>query len=85
MPGSPVCPRSTARPTAGSGATTLEVNLGAHTLLIRECLGDLLRNGEGPIVNIASAEGFGATPQISAYIASKHGAIGLRRGLAVEL
>ncbi len=65
--------------------TTLGVNLEAHTVLIRACLDDLLRDREGRIVNIASTEGLGATPYITAYTASKHGVIGLTRGLAVEL
>jgi 3-oxoacyl-[acyl-carrier protein] reductase len=66
-------------------AATLEVNLRAYTRLIRACLPHLVRNGEGRIVNIASTEGVGATPGISPYTASKHGVIGLTRGLAVEL
>jgi len=66
-------------------AATLEVNLEAHTVLIRACLEDLQRNRDGRIVNIASTEGLGATPYLSAYTASKHGVIGLTRGLAVEL
>lgn len=66
-------------------ARTLEINLTAHTLTIRACLEDLARNGEGRIVNVASTEGLGATPGISAYTASKHGVIGLTKSLAVEL
>ena len=65
--------------------TTLDVNLRGHTRLIRACLPHLMRNGEGRIVNIASTEGVGATAGISPYTASKHGVIGLTRGLAVEL
>jgi len=64
---------------------TLDVNLQAYTRLIRACLPHLMRNGEGRIVNIASTEGLGATAGISPYTASKHGVIGLTRGLAVEL
>ena len=66
-------------------ATTLRVNLQAHTRLIRACLADLQRNREGRIINIASTEGLGATPYLSPYTASKHGVIGLTRSLAVEL
>lgn len=66
-------------------ARTFDVNLSAHTLTIRACLDDLARDGEGRIVNVASTEGLGATPGISAYTASKHGVIGLTRSLAVEL
>lgn len=65
--------------------TTLDVNLRGHTRLIRACLPHLVRNAEGRIVNIASTEGVGATAGISPYTASKHGVIGLTRGLAVEL
>jgi 3-oxoacyl-[acyl-carrier protein] reductase len=64
---------------------TIAVNLTAYTTLIRACLPHLTRNGEGRIVNIASTEGLGATAYISPYTASKHGVIGLTRGLAVEL
>ncbi len=66
-------------------ATTLGVNLEAHSVLIRACLKDLQRNADGRIINIASTEGLGATPYLSAYTASKHGVIGLTKGLAVEL
>jgi 3-oxoacyl-[acyl-carrier protein] reductase len=48
-------------------------------------LDDLLRTGEGRIINIASTEAMGATPGISPYTASKHGVVGLTRALAVEL
>ena len=66
-------------------STTLAVNLTGHTTMIRACLADLARDGAGRIVNIASTEGLGATPYLSAYTASKHGVIGLTRSLAVEL
>jgi 3-oxoacyl-[acyl-carrier protein] reductase len=64
---------------------TLNVNLRAHTRLIRACLDDLRRNGDGRVVNIASTEGIGATAYNSPYVAAKHGVIGLTRALAVEL
>jgi len=66
-------------------ATTLAVNLTAHTTTIRACLADLRRDGAGRIVNVASTEGLGATAFISPYTASKHGVVGLTRSLAVEL
>ncbi|MGZ4759279.1 MAG: SDR family NAD(P)-dependent oxidoreductase [Acidimicrobiales bacterium] len=66
-------------------STTLAVNLTGHTTMVRACLADLARDGSGRIVNIASTEGLGATPYLSAYTASKHGVIGLTRALAVEL
>lgn len=66
-------------------ATTLAVNLTAHTTVIRACLPHLQRNGDGRIVNIASTEGIGGSAYVSPYTASKHGVIGLSRSLAVEL
>jgi 3-oxoacyl-[acyl-carrier protein] reductase len=66
-------------------AQTIDVNLTAYTTMIRACLPHLSRAGAGRIVNVASTEGLGATARISPYTASKHGVIGLTRGLAVEL
>ena len=65
--------------------TTLGVNLKAQSVLVRLCLDDLTRNQQGRIVNIASTEGLDASPFATAYTASKHGVIGLTKGLAVEL
>jgi 3-oxoacyl-[acyl-carrier protein] reductase len=66
-------------------ASTLAVNLTAHTTLVRACLPHLRRHGQGRVVNVASTEGLGATAYLSPYTASKHGVIGLTRSLAVEL
>jgi 3-oxoacyl-[acyl-carrier protein] reductase len=63
---------------------TLAVNLTAHQRLIRAALPWLERSGAGRVVNIASTEGVGAQPFVSAYTASKHGVIGLTRAFAVE-
>jgi len=63
----------------------LAVNLTAHVSLIRLCVDDLKRKGDGRIVNIASTEGIGGSAYIAPYTASKHGVIGLTRSLAVEL
>lgn len=68
-----------------SWRNTFAVNLEAQALMIRACLADLSRNGDGRIVNIASTEGLGATAMMSPYTASKHAVIGLTRSLAVEL
>ena len=62
-----------------------EINLTAQVRLIRAFLSQLTRAGEGRIVNIASTEGLGASAGASPYTASKHGVVGLTRGLAVEL
>lgn len=63
----------------------LDILLRAQARTIRAALPYLKASGAGRIVNIASTEGLGATPQISPYTAAKHGVIGLTRGLAVEL
>ena len=63
----------------------LAINLSAQVHLIRACLSDIARNGDGRIVNIASTEGLGASAFTSPYTASKHGVVGLTRALAVEL
>jgi 3-oxoacyl-[acyl-carrier protein] reductase len=64
---------------------TFAVNLTAQVATVRACLADLLRDGAGRIVNIASTEALGATPRTAPYTASKHGVVGLTRSLAVEL
>ena len=45
---------------------TLDVNLHGYVRMIRACLPSLLRERAGRIVNIASSEGLGATPYLSA-------------------
>jgi len=64
---------------------TIDVDLTAHVRTIRAALPHLKDSGEGRIVNIASTEGSGATKYNSAYVAAKHGVIGLTRALAMEL
>lgn len=63
----------------------MKVNLDAQMRLVRACLDDLRRNGEGRVVNIASTEGLAATSYLVPYVASKHGVVGLTRALAVDL
>ena len=63
----------------------LGILLKSQTRTIRAALPYLKASGGGRIVNIASTEGLGATPNISPYTAAKHGVIGLTRGLAVDL
>jgi len=64
---------------------TLAVNLAGTMRTIRAALPHLERCGAGRVVNIASTEGLGATPLLSAYTASKHAVIGLTRAIAVEV
>ena len=64
---------------------TLAVNLTGTMLMVRACLEDLLRDGAGRIVNIASTEALAAGRFTSPYTVSKHGVVGFTRSLAVEL
>jgi 3-oxoacyl-[acyl-carrier protein] reductase len=64
---------------------TLAVNLTAAMLMVRACLSDLVRSGQGRIVNVASTEALSAGPFTSPYTVSKHGLLGFTRSLAVEL
>jgi 3-oxoacyl-[acyl-carrier protein] reductase len=64
---------------------TFAVNVDAQAQLIAACLEDLMRNGDGRVVNIASTEGLGATAPMAPYTASKHAVVGLTKSLAVEL
>jgi NAD(P)-dependent dehydrogenase (short-subunit alcohol dehydrogenase family) len=63
----------------------LAVNLTGTFLCAQAALPDMLAAGSGRIVNIASTAGQKAYPYVSAYVASKHGVVGLTRALALEL
>jgi len=62
----------------------LEVNLTGPFLTSREFGKEMLRQGSGSIVNIASVAGLLGIADRAAYNASKHGLIGLTRTLAAE-
>ena len=62
----------------------LGVNLTGTYLCAREAVTDMLQEGFGRIVNIASTAGLRGAAYISAYAASKHAVIGLTRSLALE-
>jgi 3-oxoacyl-[acyl-carrier protein] reductase len=67
-------------------ARTLDVNLTAHSRLIRLCLPHLqAAPGGGRVVNIASTEAIVTTPGLAAYAATKAGVVGLTKSFAVEL
>ena len=66
-------------------ARTLDVNLSAHSRLIRLCLPHLLAAEGGRVVNIASTEAIVTTAGLAAYAATKAGVVGLTKSFAVEL
>ena len=64
-------------------AATLQVNLTAPFLFIKQALPHLIASG-GSVVNIGSIEGLGSNPRHPAYCASKGGLHALTRAVAVD-
>lgn len=62
----------------------LAVNLTGVFLCLRAELPALLAAGGGAVVNTASFSGLVAVPRIPAYVAAKHGVVGLTKAAAVE-
>ena len=60
----------------------LAVNLTAPFMIIRRALPLMLKNGGGSIVNVASVGGLLGARGGAAYVASKHGVIGLTKNIA---
>jgi len=63
----------------------LAINLSSAYHLIKAVTPGMKARKTGRIVNIASAHGLTASPFKSAYIAAKHGMIGLSKTVALEL
>ncbi|HET9646455.1 MAG TPA: SDR family NAD(P)-dependent oxidoreductase [Burkholderiaceae bacterium] len=63
----------------------LAVNLTGTFVCSQAALPDMLATGRGRIVNIASTAGQRGYAYVSAYVAAKHGVIGLTRSLALEV
>lgn len=61
-----------------------DINLFGTFLSVKYAWPYMAKAGRGRIVNLASAHGIVASPFKSAYIASKHGVVGLTRSAAVE-
>ena len=62
----------------------LAINLSSSFHTIRSALPRMRERGWGRIVNIASAHGLVASPFKSAYVAAKHGVVGLTKTVALE-
>jgi NAD(P)-dependent dehydrogenase (short-subunit alcohol dehydrogenase family) len=64
----------------------IDVNLNGTYRAIRAALPRMMAQGSGRIVTIASVLGkMGGFGYVSAYVASKHGVVGITRALAAEL
>lgn len=78
-----------ARTTAEDWRRMLAVNLDSCFLCAQAALPDLLAAGKeeagGRLINIASTAGQKGYAYVAAYVAAKHGVVGLTRALALEL
>lgn len=68
----------------GKWDTILAINLTSAFHTTRLALPAMRRNGFGRIINIASAHGLVGSPFKSAYVAAKHGIVGLTKVVALE-
>jgi 3-hydroxybutyrate dehydrogenase len=62
----------------------ISINLSSSFHSIRAALPGMRQRGWGRIINIASAHGLVASANKSAYVAAKHGVIGLTKAVALE-
>jgi NAD(P)-dependent dehydrogenase (short-subunit alcohol dehydrogenase family) len=74
-----------ARATTESWRAMMAVNLDAVFHCTQAAFGDISTAASGRIVTIASTAGLKGYNYSSAYVAAKHGAVGLMHALAVEL
>lgn len=64
---------------------TLNINLKGAWLCMKYEIKEMLKTGGGAIVNCASVAGLVGFPNACAYVASKHGLVGLTKTAALEL
>ena len=62
----------------------IAINLSSSFHTIRAALPGMKERGFGRIINVASAHGLVASPFKSAYVAAKHGIVGLTKTIALE-
>ncbi len=63
----------------------LSINLSSNFYTIKAALPGMKARNAGRIINIASAHGLVASPFKSAYVAAKHGVVGLTKTVALEV
>ncbi len=63
---------------------TIDVNLKGTWLCMKYEIGQMLKTGSGSLVNVSSVAGLVGVPAMPAYVAAKHGIIGLTKTAALE-
>jgi 3-hydroxybutyrate dehydrogenase len=63
----------------------LAINLSSNFHAIKAALPAMQARGWGRIINVASAHGLVASPHKAAYVAAKHGVVGLTKVVALEV
>ena len=63
---------------------TIDTNLTAIYYASKYAIPEMLKTGGGTIINISSSLGLSASENQGAYVASKHGVIGLTKAMAVD-
>lgn len=69
---------------AGKWDAIIAINMSSAFHTSAAAVQGMRENGWGRIVNIASAHGLTASPYKSAYVAAKHGVVGLSKTIALE-
>ena len=78
-------PAPFAKTTSQHWRQMLDVNLTGAFHCTQAVLPQMLEKGWGRIINIASTAGLKGYKYVSAYVAAKHGLVGLTKALALEL
>lgn len=63
----------------------IAINLSSAFHTIKSAMPHMKKQGSGRIINVASAHGLVASAKKSAYVAAKHGIVGLTKSIALEV
>jgi NAD(P)-dependent dehydrogenase (short-subunit alcohol dehydrogenase family) len=81
--GVPAIPQELTEVTAQAWERVLRIDLTGTFFSLKHEIPELRRSDGGAIVNIASGAGLHAVPRSAAYVAGKHGVVGLTKAAAV--
>jgi 3-hydroxybutyrate dehydrogenase len=63
----------------------IAINMSSNFHAIKAAMPGMLARSYGRIINVASAHGLVASPYKSAYVAAKHGVVGMTKSIALEI